>query len=117
LQVSVMTDDNTIPIPEVTFFRDGLDKEIFFDAPETLEEYQQLARRQMARLEADLGSTMRPATARRRPRRPTLASALKEAEKAGKHVVGSAVREDGTIELKFADPGASPPRPEPRHIL
>lgn len=44
-----------------------------------------------------------------RRRRPTLARALKEANKAGKPVKGAVLGPDGTIELKFGEPGTEPP--------
>jgi hypothetical protein len=100
-----MTEDDTIPIPEVTFFRDGRDKEIFFDAPETLEEYQQLARRQMARIEADLGSTMSrpertaPVERARRQRKPSLDKLIAKAKAAG----ATSVMVEG-VEMRFGEP-------------
>ena len=75
--------------------------QIFFGAAE---------RRELARVEADLASTMptmRPATARRRKRKVTLAGALKEAAKAGQHVAGAVVDQDGKVELRFGEPAAA----------
>ena len=98
--------------------------EDFLEA-ETEEEDRRLERRLAARLDADLDEMVDdldsqksqletlvsdPAPverARRRPCRPTLASALKEASKAGQHVSG-AVIEPGKIELRFGEPGAAP---------
>jgi hypothetical protein len=39
----------------------------------------------------------------KRERKPTLASAMKEAEKAGVSVAGAVVKPDGSIELRFGD--------------
>jgi hypothetical protein len=66
-------------------------------------------RRELARIEAETASTMptmRPAV-RRRQRKVTLASALKEAAKAGKRVAGAVVDQDGKVELRFGEPGAT----------
>jgi hypothetical protein len=107
--------------------------EEFLEA-ETDEQDLRLERRLAARLDADLDEmvddldlqssqlensanhappvgevrTQRPA--RRRTRRPTLASALKEAVKAGQHVSG-AVIEPGKIELRFGEAGTAPSNP------
>jgi hypothetical protein len=43
----------------------------------------------------------------RRPRKPTLAGALKQATKAGHPVKGAVIDPDGKIELKFGEPDAS----------
>jgi hypothetical protein len=88
-------------------------KEDFLEA-ETEEEDRQLERRLAARLDADLDEMFddierdppHPAPverARRSPRRPTLASALKEASKAGQHVAGALLNPGGQIELKFGN--------------
>jgi hypothetical protein len=53
------------------------------------------------------------ARARRRPRRLTPDAALRTASKAGN--VASVTIDNVTF--TFGEPGASPPRPEPRHIL
>jgi hypothetical protein len=51
-------------------------------------------------------TSVRTEVRRRRPRSVTLASALKKAEKAGKHVAG-AVIEDGKVTLTFGEPGGA----------
>jgi hypothetical protein len=97
--------------------------EDFLEA-ETEEEDRRLERRLAARQEADIEEMLRdlerddpPHTApveraRRSPRRPTLAAALKEASKAGQHVAG-AVIEPGKIELRFGEPGAAQATSDP----
>jgi hypothetical protein len=70
--------------------------QIFFGAAE---------RRELARIEADLASTMptmRPA-ARRRPRKPTLDKLIAKAKAAG----ATSVLVDG-VEMRFGEPGAAP---------
>jgi hypothetical protein len=83
---------------------------------ETDEDWRRLEQRLAARHEADMEEMLRDLErdpphprqverARRGPRRPTLAAALKEASKAGQHVAG-AVIEPGKIELRFGEPQA-----------
>jgi hypothetical protein len=84
---------------------------------ETDEDWRRLEQRLAARHEADMEEMLRDLErdpphprqverARRGPRRPTLAAALKEASKAGQHVAG-AVFEPGKIELRFGEPGGT----------
>jgi hypothetical protein len=82
---------------------------------ETDEDYHRLERRLAARLDADLDEMVddldKPApAARRRPRRPTLAGAIKEAPK---HRAIVTQYPDGRIELRYGEPGAAPPTSNP----
>jgi hypothetical protein len=65
-----MTDD-TKTIPGLMFFPPGVETEVFYDAPGSLEEYERLTRREMARVEAEFGSTM-ASPPRRRQRKPNV---------------------------------------------
>lgn len=98
-----MTDDDTRVIPETAFcLRSSYDVEAFFDADD---------------------APPQPAPARRaarRPRKVTLAAALKEAAEAGQHVAGAVVDQDGRVELKFGAAAVATPsdtRDVPRYVL
>jgi hypothetical protein len=54
----------------------------------------------IVRVQAVLGASKKA----RAPRRPTLANALKQADKAGKSVRGAVIDPDGKIELTFGEP-------------
>ena len=80
-------------------FADQWYREMLFEAPETLEEYRDLFERRLVALQEEehAGPPPQPApsagaphgAARRRQRKVTLASAVREATKAGKHVTFS----------------------------
>jgi hypothetical protein len=105
-------DDDTVQairegaLPGVRFCRDSWDHELLFEAPETLEEYRRLERPEIARIEADLGSTMssppeRAAPVERAPRRrrkPSLDKLIAKAKAAG----ATSVLVDG-VEMRFGN--------------
>ena len=55
----------------------------------------------------ELAGLTRPT--RRRSRRPNLASALKQAGKAGVAVSGATIRPDGSVALEFGNPDSARP--------
>jgi hypothetical protein len=63
---------------------------------ETFEEYRRHERREMARIEADLGSAMR------RPRKPNLDKIIAKAKATG----ATSVLVDG-VEMRFGEPGGT----------
>jgi hypothetical protein len=85
LVVSVMADDDTAQVVPL-IFRSDAEVEAFFDGE-------------------PLPEGAAPVERARRQRKATLASAIREATKAGKHVAGAVV-EDGKVTLTFGEPGA-----------
>jgi hypothetical protein len=76
------------------------------------------ANRQPLRLTRALGQEIDPDQpktvdrSKRRQRRPTLAVALRQADKAGVNVVGATIRRDGSVALAFGSVSGRPESPD-----
>jgi hypothetical protein len=85
-----MTDDDTVPV----FFRNDLEREVFFDG-EALDE-------------EPAAKAQGPALSRRRPRKPSVDKLIAKAKAAG----ATSVMVEG-VEMRFGEPGSAPTSSNP----
>jgi hypothetical protein len=107
-------DDDTVQairegaLPGVRFYRDSWDQELLFEAPDTLEEFRGLERRQVERQEAvvpvpvDPPPQPAPVERARRKRKPNLDKLIAKAKAAG----ATSVTTPEGYTYKLGEPGA-----------